>query len=134
MPDGFLDPFWYSCKVVAESSFLPAQVTAMVRLGAVVVRAATTGLLRSALPAMLGAWASTVVASIRRPTAIGTRGALFGRFSNIVLPKQNRTKQNQFIRECAARPLTMRPQSTLPRWKGKRKLLKQENNDNSRNS
>ena len=53
MPNGSFGPFWLSCKVVVENSFLLVVATAMVRVGTIAVRTASTGLLRSTLRAML---------------------------------------------------------------------------------
>lgn len=53
--DGFaFNPFQMSCKVVAEKPFLLVLATAMVRLGTIAGRTATTGHHRSTPPRMVG--------------------------------------------------------------------------------
>ena len=62
------------------SSLAPA--TAVVRVGAIAVRAVTTGRLRSARLRTVGTCSSTLAASIRRTTTIGSMALRCARFSN----------------------------------------------------
>ena len=56
----------------------------MVRLGTTVVRAVTSGRLRSILPVMRGSCTSAVAVFLRRTTTPGSTGSRCARFSNNV--------------------------------------------------